>query len=112
MFYFSSITAFPDAMPELHRHCSAMWLSLHSLATYGEMTIWSKNECQSTTYSIGVVEEVFGLLPVLLVKADVGHAEQALQLHPHGLQVTSDSDTLSKVVLRLFNVSFEQVGDS
>ena len=74
-------------------------------------TIGNRN-CCSTTYIVCVVEEVFGLLPVLLVKADVGHAEQALQLHPHGLQVTSDPDTLSKVVLRLFDVSFEQVGDS
>ena len=51
------------------------------------------------------------LLPVLLVEADIGHAEQALKLHPHGFQVTSDPDTLSKVVLCLFDVSLEQVGN-
>ena len=54
---------------------------------------------------------MLGLLPVLLVEADIGHAEQALKLHPHGFQVTSDPDTLSKVVLRLFDVSLEQVGN-
>ena len=84
-----------------------MWLSLHSLATYRGKRLTTTIGRKRFTYIIGVVEEVLGLLPVLLVKADVGHAKQALQLHPHGLQVTSNPDTLSKVILRLFDVSLE-----
>ena len=54
---------------------------------------------------------MLGLLPVFLVKADVGHAEQALQLHPHRLQVARNPDALRKVVLCLLDVALEQVGD-
>ena len=63
------------------------------------------------TYIIGLVEEVLRLLPILLIKTDVGHAEQALELHPHSLQVPRNPDTLSEVVLCLLDVTLKKIGD-
>ena len=54
---------------------------------------------------------MLGLLPVLFVETDVRHAEKALKLHPYCFQVSRNPDTLSKVILRLFNVTLEEVGD-
>ena len=60
---------------------------------------------------VSLVEEVLSSLPIFLVKADVCHAKEALELHSHGLELSGDANALSEVILRLLNITLQQVGN-
>ena len=59
----------------------------------------------------GVIEVGLRVLPLILIVADVRHAEQAFELHAHGTQVFCNLDALHEVVLCLLHISFKQVCD-
>ena len=56
---------------------------------------------------VGLIEALLSLLPVLLVKADVRHTEEALKLHLHGPQLLGNPDALGEVALRLLDLSLQ-----
>lgn len=60
----------PEAMPALHKHCSAKWFSPICFAFY-----YMKFK---QAYKETLVEEILGLNPALEVKGDVGEAEEAV----------------------------------
>ena len=50
---------------------------------------------------------MLSLLPVILVKADVSHAKQALELHAYGLEIFSKSNALGEIILGHLDIAFE-----
>ena len=58
------------------------------------------------SYFVSQVKIVLRILPVFFVEADIGHAEQALELHAHSSQFLGNTDTLVELVLGFFHVTF------